>query len=84
MYEINGKKRFPINQKGMPAVPFVVPKGTTYVVIPLGYLDKLGNQIFDPLDIGRVKITRKGELLDGTQIFMAENGCDCGVHVEVG
>lgn len=77
------KKTFQLNAKGKPPVPFVVPKEGTYKVVPLGYVSKTGEQFFDPLDLERVTILKKGELLDGTKIFMAENGCDCGVNIEI-
>ena len=66
--------------------PFVVGKNQTYKIVPLGYVDKSnpsGDTIFDPADIDRVKITKKGDLSDGSQVFIAHSECDCGVNIEV-
>ncbi|HEV7702211.1 MAG TPA: hypothetical protein VGO63_02085 [Candidatus Paceibacterota bacterium] len=63
--------------------PFIVGEHQTYKMVPLGYIDKNGNTVFDPLDIEKVKVTKKGELEDGSVVLIARSTCKCAVNIEV-
>lgn len=66
--------------------PFIVGKNQAYKIVPMGYVDvnnPLGDTIFDPLDVSRVSIIKKGELTDGSIVFIANSVCKCGVNIEV-
>ncbi len=80
------KTVFPIHSRQDSPTPFVVRRDEDFRIVHLGYINKedpSGDAIFDPLDLTRVEITKKGELPDGTKVFLAKNNCDCGVHIEV-
>ena len=80
------KKVFQLRSKDAPETPFVVKNGQSYRVITLGYIDvsnPSGDSIQDPLDLERVVIKKKGELIDGTVVYLAKNNCECGVNIEV-
>lgn len=80
------KKQFQILSRGETPTPFVVERNQSFVVRTFGYVDPKnpsGDAIVNPDDENKIVIKKVGELLDGTQVYTAENNAECGAMIEI-